>query len=38
MTTKLMKQMGLTFALVAGSISVAMAAESNIFVENAAQS
>ncbi|MEX5558076.1 DUF4142 domain-containing protein [Pseudomonas rhodesiae] len=38
MTTKLMKQMGLTFALVAGSISVAFAATSNDFVDNAAQS
>ncbi|MBN2991042.1 DUF4142 domain-containing protein [Pseudomonas cedrina subsp. fulgida] len=38
MTTKLMKQMGLTFALVAGSISVAMAATSNDFVDEAAQS
>ncbi|WP_455884338.1 DUF4142 domain-containing protein [Pseudomonas spelaei] len=37
MTTLLMKQMGLTFALVAGSISTAMAATSNDFVENAAQ-
>jgi len=37
MTTRLMKQMGLTFALVAGSISAAMAATSNDFVENAAQ-
>ncbi|AZF05889.1 DUF4142 domain-containing protein [Pseudomonas sp. R5-89-07] len=37
MTTRLMKQMGLTFALVAGSISTAMAATSNDFVENAAQ-
>lgn len=38
MTTKLMKQMGLTFALVAGSMSVAFAATSNDFVDNAAQS
>lgn len=38
MTTKLMKQMGLTFSLVAGSISVAMAATSNDFVDEAAQS
>lgn len=37
MTTRLMKHMGLTFALVAGSISTAMAATSNDFVENAAQ-
>ncbi|MBD8149933.1 DUF4142 domain-containing protein [Pseudomonas fluorescens] len=37
MTTRLMKQMGLTFALVAGSMSTAMAATSNDFVENAAQ-
>lgn len=38
MTTKLMKQMGLTFALVAGSMSVAFAATSDDFVDNAAQS
>jgi len=38
MTSKLMKQMGLTFALAAGSISVAMAATSNDFVDKAAQS
>ncbi|MCX4065749.1 DUF4142 domain-containing protein [Pseudomonas sp. S1Bt30] len=38
MTTKLMKQMGLTFALVAGSMSVAFAATSNDFVDDAAQS
>ncbi|MEN5149398.1 DUF4142 domain-containing protein [Pseudomonas orientalis] len=37
MTTRLMKHMGLTFALVAGSISIAMAATSNDFVESAAQ-
>jgi len=37
MTTRLMKHMGLTFALVAGSISTAMAATSNDFVESAAQ-
>ena len=37
MTTRLMKQMGLTFALVAGSISTAMAATSNDFVDNAAK-
>jgi putative membrane protein len=38
MTTKLMKQMGLTFALVAGSMSAAFAATSNDFVDTAAQS
>lgn len=38
MTTKLMKQMGLTFALVAGSMSAAFAATSNDFVDKAAQS
>lgn len=37
MTTLLMKQMGLTFVLVAGSISTAMAATSNSFVDDAAQ-
>lgn len=37
MTTQLMKQMGLTFVLVAGSISTAMAATSNSFVDNAAE-
>lgn len=37
MTTLLMKQMGLTFVLVAGSISSAMAATSNDFVDDAAQ-
>jgi putative membrane protein len=37
MTTRLMKQMGLTFALVAGSMSTAMAATSNDFVDNAAE-
>ncbi|MBK5477740.1 DUF4142 domain-containing protein [Pseudomonas sp. TH21] len=37
MTTQLIKQMGLTFVLVAGSISTAMAATSNSFVEDAAQ-
>lgn len=37
MTTLLIKQMGLTFALVAGSISAAMAATSNDFVDAAAQ-
>ena len=37
MTTLLMKQMGLTFALVAGSMSTAMAATSNSFVGDAAQ-
>ncbi len=37
MTNQLMKQMGLTFALVAGSISTAMAATSNDFVDEAAQ-
>ncbi|MBT0627716.1 DUF4142 domain-containing protein [Pseudomonas fluorescens] len=37
MTTLLMKQMGLTFVLVAGSISTAMAAMSNSFVDDAAQ-
>lgn len=37
MTTLLMKQMGLTFVLVAGSISSAMAATSNNFVDNAAE-
>ncbi|WP_339540727.1 DUF4142 domain-containing protein [Pseudomonas sp. RA_5y_Pfl1_P24] len=37
MTTQLMKQMGLTFVLVAGSISIAMAATSNSFVDNAAE-
>ena len=37
MNTLLIKQMGLTFALVASSISAAMAATSNDFVDNAAQ-
>ncbi len=37
MTTLLLKQMGLTFALVAGSMSTAMAATSNSFVEDAVQ-
>lgn len=37
MTTLLMKQMGLTLVLAAGSISTAMAATSNSFVEDAAQ-
>ncbi|KTC62870.1 hypothetical protein AO262_19455 [Pseudomonas fluorescens ABAC62] len=37
MTTLMMKQMGLTFALVAGSMSTAMAATSNDFVEHAAE-
>ena len=37
MTTPLMKQLGLTFVLVAGSISTAMAATSNSFVDNAAE-
>ncbi|MFL1386334.1 DUF4142 domain-containing protein [Pseudomonas tritici] len=37
MTTQLMKQMGLTFVLVAGSISTAMASTSNSFVDNAAE-
>lgn len=37
MTTHLMKQMGLTFALMAGSISAAMAATSNDFVDDATQ-
>lgn len=37
MTTLLMKQMGLTVVLVAGSITTAMAATSNSFVDDAAQ-
>ncbi|PRA20823.1 DUF4142 domain-containing protein [Pseudomonas poae] len=37
MTTRLIKQMGLTCVLVASSISAAMAATANDFVENAAQ-
>lgn len=36
-TSSLIKQMGLTFVLVAGSISTAMAATSNSFVDDAAQ-
>lgn len=37
MKTRLMKPMGLTFMLIAGSISTAMAATSNDFVDNAAE-
>ncbi len=37
MTTLMMKQMGLAFVLAAGSISTAMAATSNSFVDDAAQ-
>nr|WP_314569689.1 DUF4142 domain-containing protein [uncultured Pseudomonas sp.] len=37
MTTQLMKKMGLTFVLIAGSVSTAMAATSNSFVDNAAE-
>ncbi|MDD0981214.1 DUF4142 domain-containing protein [Pseudomonas shahriarae] len=38
MTIRLLKQVGLTFALVAGSISTAIAATSNDFVSNAVES
>ena len=37
MTTQLMKKMGLTLVLIAGSVSTAMAATSNSFVDNAAE-
>lgn len=37
MNTRLMKHLGLTFALVAGPLSTALAATSNDFVDNAAQ-
>ena len=37
MTTPLIKQMGLTFVLVAASMSTAMAATSNSFVDDAAE-
>lgn len=37
MTTRFLKQVGLTFAFVAGSISTAIAATSNDFVDNAAE-